>query len=127
MQYVSCRVYESGEHSRSDTRCRYVAVVTVLNLLVASFIDGFSNLYEKPKDAQTDPEGDETDSEEDENESKHQDIGSESNGEGDDLDHADAEGTEQKDSQALVQSDGNELEAASIDSKTIDNDNGSQQ
>lgn len=30
----------------------YVAVVTVLNLVVASFIDGFSNLYEDPEEQQ---------------------------------------------------------------------------
>ena len=38
--------------------CRYVAVVTVLNLVVASFIDGFSNLYEDPEeqDSQSDHE-----------------------------------------------------------------------
>ena len=44
-------------------------MVTVLNLLVASFIDGFSNLYEGPEDAQV--EGEDAQDEDAQTEAKH--------------------------------------------------------
>ena len=58
------------KRSRAVVLCRYVAVVTVLNLVVASFIDGFSTLYDDPEEEESQSD-DDTDLEDAGSEEEH--------------------------------------------------------